>query len=263
MDAEDVVQEAFLRWQRTSEVRSPRAYLSAIITRLCIDQLRSARTQREQYVGPWLPEPLPTEPAPDTAAIGESLSMAFLVLLESLNPTERAVFLLREVFDYDYAEISQLLDKSEANCRQIARRARQSIAARRPRFERSPELEERLTRQFVETCTSGDMEGLLALLSDDITVWSDGGGRVAAARHPIHGPERVARFFMGLVGKAPSSFTVRQAWINGGPGIVGYVDGRPLNVLTFDVADGRIQAVRIVLNPDKLGAVPPLPEGRS
>jgi RNA polymerase sigma-70 factor (ECF subfamily) len=263
MDAEDVVQEAFLRWQRTSEVRSPRAYLSAIITRLCIDQLRSARTRREQYVGPWLPEPLPTEPAPDTAAIDESLSMAFLVLLESLNPTERAVFLLREVFDYDYAEISHLLDKSEANCRQIARRARQSIAARRPRFERSPEQEERLTRRFVETCTSGDMEGLLALLSDDITVWSDGGGRVAAARHPIHGPERVARFFMGLVGKAPPSFTVRQTWINGAPGIVGYVDGRPLNVLTFDVADGRIQAVRIVLNPDKLGAVPPLPEGRS
>ena len=263
MDAEDVVQEAFLRWQRTSEVRSPRAYLSAIITRLCIDQLRSARTRREQYVGPWLPEPLPTEPAPDTTAIDESLSMAFLVLLESLNPTERAVFLLREVFDYDYAEISHLLDKSEANCRQIARRARQSIAARRPRFERSPEQEERLTRLFVETCTSGDMEGLLALLSDDITVWSDGGGRVAAARHPIHGPERVARFFMGLVGKAPPSFTVRQTWINGAPGIVGYVEGRPLNVLTFDVADGRIQAVRIVLNPDKLGAVPPLPEGRS
>ena len=138
MDAEDVVQEAFLRWQRAprAEVRSPKAYLSAVVTRLCIDQLRSARKRREEYVGPWLPEPLPTEP--DTAAIDESLSMAFLVLLESLNPTERAVFLLREVFDYDYEEISRLVGKSEANCRQIARRARDSIAARRPRFESSP-----------------------------------------------------------------------------------------------------------------------------
>jgi RNA polymerase sigma factor (sigma-70 family) len=144
MDAEDVVQEAYLRWQWASatEVRSPKAYLSSVVTRLCIDQSRSARTQREKYVGPWLPELLPTEPAPDAPAIDETLSMAFLVLLESLNPTERAVFLLREVFDYDYHEISHLVGKSEAECRQIARRARQSVAARRPRFERSPEQEE-------------------------------------------------------------------------------------------------------------------------
>jgi RNA polymerase sigma-70 factor, ECF subfamily len=144
MDAEDVVQEAYLRWQWASatEVRSPKAYLSSVVTRLCIDQLRSARTQREKYVGPWLPEPLPTGPAPDAVVIDETLSMAFLVLLESLNPTERAVFLLREVFDYDYHEISHLVGRSEAECRQIARRARQSVAARRPRFERSPEQEE-------------------------------------------------------------------------------------------------------------------------
>jgi len=258
MDAEDVVQEAYLRWQRALEVRSSRAYLSAVVTRLCIDQLRSARTRREQYMGPWLPEPLPTESAPDAVAVDESLSMAFLVLLESLNPIERAVFLLREVFDYDYAEISHLVDKSEANCRQIARRARQSVTARRPRFERSPEQEERLVERFVEACTGGDMEGLVSLLSDDITVWSDGGGRVAAARHPIHGPERVARFFLGLVGKAPPTFVIRRTGINGGPGIVGYVGGRPLNVLTFDVAEGRIRAIRIVLNPEKLRAVPPL-----
>ena len=148
MDAEDVVQEAFLRWQRAprTEVRSPKAYLSAVVTRLCIDQLRSAKARREEYVGPWLPEPLPTEP--DTAAIDESLSMAFLVLLESLNPTERAVFVLREVFDYDYEEISRIVGKSEDNCRQIAHRARQSVAARRPRFESSPEQEERLMATF-------------------------------------------------------------------------------------------------------------------
>ena len=151
-----------------------------------------------------------------------------------------------------------MVDKSEANCRQIARRARQSVAARRPRFERSPEQEERLVRRFVETCEGGDMEDLVSLLSDDITVWSDGGGKVTAARHPIHGSEKVARFFMGLVGKAPPTFVARLARINGGPGIIGYVDGRPLNVLTFDVADGRIRTIRIVLNPEKLGAVPPL-----
>jgi RNA polymerase sigma-70 factor (ECF subfamily) len=267
MDAEDVVQEAFVRWQRVSEeekVRSPRAYLSAVVTRLCIDQLCSARTRREEYVGPWLPEPLPTESASDAVAIDESLSMAFLVLLESLNPTERAVFLLREVFDYDYDEISRLVGKSEANCRQIARRARPSVAARRPRFEHSPEQEERLTRRFVEACASGDMEGLLELLSDDITVWSDGGGKVAAARHPIYGPDRVARFFLGLASKAPPAFAIRQSRINGQPGLIGYVDGRPLNVLAFDVADGRIQTIRVVVNPEKLRAVPSLPdeEGR-
>jgi hypothetical protein len=148
--------------------------------------------------------------------------------------------------------------KSEDNCRQIARRARQSGAARRPYFERSPEQEERLTRQFVEACAGGDTEGLLELLSDDITVWSDGGGKVAAARHPIHGPDRVAGFFLGLLGKAPPSFAVRQTWINGQAGIIGHLDGCPLNALTFDVADGRIQAIRFVVNPKKLRALPPL-----
>src|SRR5215208_5389379 len=164
-DAEDVMQESYLRWRRASEreVRSPKAYLSTVVTRLCLDHLRSARARRVRYVGPWLPEPLVTEPSPDASevtALDESLSMAFLVLLESLTPTERAVFLLREVFDYDYGEISRLVGKSEANCRQIARRARQSVAARRPRFERSAEQEEHLVERFLEACASGDMEGL-------------------------------------------------------------------------------------------------------
>jgi RNA polymerase sigma-70 factor, ECF subfamily len=273
MDAEDVVQEAYLRWQRTpgTEVRSPRAYLSSVVTRLCIDQLRSARAQREQYVGPWLPEPLLTEEPPlevgDATVLDESLSMAFLVLLENLNPTERAVFLLREVFDYDYDydEISHLVGKSEANCRQIARRARQSVAARRPRFERSPEQEERLIGRFVEACTSGDMEGLLGVLSDDITVWSDGGGKARAALNPIYGSDRVARFLLGILREVPPDFVVRQVQINGQPGIVGYTGGRPMGVLTLDIWDGRIRAIRIVVNPEKLGAIPPLEEaeGRS
>ncbi len=261
-DAEDIVQEAYLRWREVSEeeVRSPKSYLSAIVTRLSIDRLRSARVQREEYVGPWLPEPLVSEGTEEVAysiELDESLSMAFLVLLESLNPVERAVFLLREVFDYDYEEISRIVGKSEANCRQIARRARQSVAARRPRFERSPTQEVRLTKRFVEACMSGDMEGLVGLLSEDITLWSDGGGRVAAAPYPIHGPESVARFLLGVLRTVPPGFTARPVRINGGPGVVGYVDGHPTGVVALDVADGRLRGVRIVVNPEKLRAVPP------
>ena len=262
-EAEDVVQEAYLRWREVpeTEVRSPRSYLSAVVTRLSINRLRSARAQREQYVGPWLPEPLlwdrAEEIATGSAGLDESLSIAFLVLLESLNPVERAVFLLREVFDYDYEEISRIVNKSEANCRQIAHRARQSVAARRPRFEHSREQEERLIRQFLEACTSGDMEGLLGLLSEDVTLWSDGGGKVAAAPYPIHGPERVARFLLGVLRTVPPGFYARPAWVNGGSGAVGYVNGHPTGVVALDYAGGRLRGVHIVVNPDKLRAIPP------
>lgn len=264
VEAEDVVQEAYLRWRDVTEeeVRSPRSYLSAVVTRLSINRLRSARARREEYVGPWLPEPLlsdRTEGFPDSARLDDSLSMAFLVLLESLNPVERAVFLLREVFDYGYEEISGIVGKSEANCRQIARRARSAVASRRPRFEHSPEQEERLTRQFVETCMSGDMEELVGLLSDDVTLWSDGGGKVAAATYPIHGPERVARFLIGVLRTVPPGFHVHLTRINGGPGVIGYVEGRPTSVVALDVADGRLISVRIVVNPEKLQAIPPAP----
>lgn len=263
-DAEDVVQEAYLRWREVpeTEVRSPKSYLSAVATRLAIDRLRSARAWREEYIGPWLPEPLVSdrsEELADPAELDESLSMAYLVLLESLNPVERAVFLLREVFDYDYEEISSIVGKGEGNCRQIARRARQAVAARRPRFEHSPEQERRLTEQFVEACVSGDMEGLVGLLSEDVTLWSDGGGKVAAAPYPIHGPERVARFLLGVLRTVPPGFFARLARINGGPGIVGYVEGRPTSVVALEVADGRFIGVRIVVNPEKLQAIPPSP----
>ena len=262
-DAEDVVQEAYLRWQQApeAEVRSPRSYLSTVVTRLSIDRLRSARARREEYVGPWLPEPLVSERAEEVAVLdelSESLSTAFLVVLESLNPVERAVFLLREVFDYDYEEISRILGKSEDNCRQIAHRARQSVAARRPRFERSPEQEERLSRQFLEACMSGDMEGLISLLSEDVTLWSDGGGKVAAAPYPIYGPERVARFLLGVLRTVPPGFSARPAQVNGAPGVVGYVDGSPTGVVALDVVDGRLHGVRIVVNPDKLRGIPPI-----
>ena len=259
-EAEDVVQEAYLRWREVpeGEVRSPKSYLSAVVTRLSIDRLRSAR--REEYIGPWLPEPLISDRAEELAAhdeLDESLSMAFLVLLESLNPVERAVFLLREVFGYDYEEISSIVRKSEANCRQIARRARQSVAARRPRFERSLEKEKMLTERFVEACMSGDMEGLLELLSEDVTLWSDGGGKVAAAPYPIHGPEKVARFLVGVLRTVPPGFFVHPARVNGGSGAIGYVDDHPTGVVALDVAEGRIRRVRIVVNPDKLRTVPP------
>ncbi len=262
MDAEDVVQEAFLRWQRTprGEVRSPKAYLSAVVTRLCIDHLRSARARREEYVGPWLPEPLLADRAAgEPAVVDEALSMAFLVLLESLTPVERAVFLLREIFDYEYAEVSRLVGKSEANCRQIARRARESVAARRPRFESSPEQEESLTQSFLEACLGGDMERLLALLAEDVTLYSDGGGKTRAALNPIRGADKVARFLAGILGKVPPGFVARRTRVNGRPGLVGYFgDGSPQSVATLEVADGNIRAIRLVVNPEKLGSVPPL-----
>ncbi|MGB3634043.1 MAG: RNA polymerase sigma-70 factor, partial [Rubrobacteraceae bacterium] len=263
VDAEDMVQEAFVRWQQASgtEVRSPKAYLSAVVTRLCIDHLRSAKVRREEYVGPWLPEPLLTDGSNDVAEaidLDESLSMAFLVLLESLNPTERAVFLLREVFAYDYEEISRIVEKSEANCRQISRRARESVAARRPRFEASVGQEERLLGSFIEACSNGDMEGLLALLSEDVILWSDGGGKTHAALNPIYGPEKVSRFLLGILGKTPPGFATRIASINGHPGVIGYADSKPMSAVALEEAEGRIQGIRIVVNPDKLQTIPPL-----
>lgn len=266
-DAEDVVQEVYLRWRGASEVeevRSPRAYLSTVVTRLSIDRLRSARAKREEYVGPWLPEPLVAESDAEGATpsgaveIEESLSMAFLVLLESLSPTERAVFLLREVFGYGYGEIARIVGKGETNTRQIAHRARSAVEARRPRFDPSPEQGRRLTERFLAAARDGDLEGLLELLADEVTVWSDGGGRATAARNPIHGKERVARFFVGLAGKAAPGLVVRTVHVNGALGVVVYAEGYPAMVLSLDVEDERIRAVRVVLNPDKLGAVPPL-----
>ncbi len=257
MDAEDMVQETFLRWQQVPEqdVHSPKAFLSSIITRLCIDRLRSARVQREQYVGMWLPEPLVTQQVDDPAKmveLADSLSTAFLLLLETLSPTERAVFLLREIFDYDYDEIGQIVHKSPVNCRQIVRRARQTLAAKRPRFSPSPQQQEQLVTQFLHACTKGNMQGLLSLLAEDITVYSDGGGKVQAARTPIHGPALVIRFLLGISSKQTPNYSVRVTNINGQTGILRYRDGLPQSAITFDIADERIQAIYIVVNPDKL-----------
>jgi RNA polymerase sigma-70 factor (ECF subfamily) len=264
-DAEDLVQEAFLRWQQTdpAEVRSPRAYLSAVLTRLCINHLKSARTRREEYVGPWLPEPLLTGQALDPGGdvrLAESLSMAFLVLLESLSPVERTVFLLREVFDYDYAEIAYILGKSEANCRQMLRRAREQVAARRPRFDPSPVQRERLAEQFLKTSVEGDLPGLLALLAEDVALWADGGGKTAAALRPIHGADRVVRFIIGALRKfVPADRVSRRIEINGQPGIISYVGRWPISAVILDPVGGRIQTIYIVSNPEKLARLPSPP----
>lgn len=268
VEAEDILQEAFIRWQQTTNIEegSSRAYLSTIVTRLCIDHLKSARARREEYVGPWLPEPLLTETSPDPAdmtTLNESLSMAFLIMLESLSPVERAVFVLREVFDYDYAEISHVVGKSESNCRQIARRARRAAAARRPRFESSSEERKRITERFVEACASGELSGLLSLLEEDVVLYADGGGEVSAARNPIFGADRVARYLLGLLRKRShdpeTTYTVRREQINGQPGLVAYAGRQPASVLTLEAAGGNIRTIHIVLNPDKLRSLPPLP----
>lgn len=264
MDAEDLVQETFLRWQEAADadVRSPRAYLTTIITRLCINHLRSARVQRETYVGPWLPEPLVTEHAVDPSGsveLAESLSMAFLVLLERLSPTERAVFLLHEVFDFDHAEIARIVEKSEANCRQLLARAKQHVGVQRTRFAASPEQAERLTERFTQAASAGDLNGLLEMLAEDITLVPDGGGKAPGAiRNPLHGADAVARFVVGFVQRfIPRDRILRRADINGQPGFISYVSGKAVAALVFDIVDDRIHTIYAMGNPDKLLALPP------
>jgi RNA polymerase sigma-70 factor (ECF subfamily) len=254
-DAEDIVQDAFLRWREAArdDVESPRAFLTTIVTRLCIDHLRSARVRREEYVGPWLPEPVLVAEAPEEPVeMAESLSMAFLVLLESLTPAERAALLLREVFDYEYAEVAKILGKTEANCRQLVRRARERVAEGRPRFDASIEAREALTHRFLAACATGDLEGLLGLLSSEVTLYSDGGGKVRAALNPIRGADRVARFLVGIARKAPEGISVRPAIVNGEAGFVATVDGATHSVWTFRFGASSIDAIYVVNNPDKL-----------
>jgi RNA polymerase sigma-70 factor (ECF subfamily) len=265
MDAEDCVQEAFLRWYQardnseTEAVRNPQAYLSMIVTRLCIDQLRSARAQREHYVGVWLPEPLVTtdeNSVTSSVELSEALSVAFLHLLEQLSPVERAVFLLRQIFDYEYAEIAAIVQKSEANCRQIVRRARQHLSTYRPLYHPSREQQDTILHEFIRACTNGDMDGLLALLADDIVSYSDSGGKVPSARNPISGSDKVARLLLGITAKASDHFSIRLGNVNGQPGIVYYVDSMLFGVITLDIIDGRIREIDIIANPDKLQHIP-------
>jgi RNA polymerase sigma-70 factor (ECF subfamily) len=262
-EAEDVVQEAFLRFHREAgkgtAIESPKAYLSTITTRLSIDQLRSARVRRERYFGTWLPEPVLTEDEPDVAPHAEtadSLSMAFLVLLESLSPVERAVFLLREVFDYEYEEIAGVVGKSEDNCRQIAVRARRQVEAKKPRFEASRARREELARRFFEAITNEDESTLVELLAADVVVYADGGGVARAFPQPVHGSDRAVRLLVSTSRRGLKELGVtgyRTTSINGQPGalILG-PDGVTVAVVTLDIADDRIQTVRAIANPEKL-----------
>ncbi len=204
-DAEDMVQEAFVRTQQSGELlRQPRSYLATAVTRLCMEHLRKAYVRRESYVGPWLPEPLVESVEPEAerrTEQAESLSLAFLRILENLTPTERAVFLLREVFDYSYDEVASIVEKTPASCRQLAKRARDHIQENRPRYTASEEKKQHLMGQFFLCCTEGDMEGFLTVLSEDAILYSDGGGKVHAARRPIYGADKIARFFLGILKK--------------------------------------------------------------
>jgi RNA polymerase sigma-70 factor, ECF subfamily len=264
-DAEDMLQETFIRWQQApdAEIRSPRAFLVTIISRLCINHLQSARVQREEYVGQWLPEPIITGPGSDPLEIirvDESLSMAFLVMLERLTPVERAVFLLREVFEYEYSEIAAVLGQSEANCRQILSRAKQHVSAIRPRFKTSLREKSDLLERFLKATSSGDMEGLVALLSNDVVLHSDGGGKAIAVPNLIQGADNVARgIFGGLRKVLPKNLVRRVMEINGEHGLVSYLDGKPHSVLTLGAGEGRIHAIYILTNPEKLAHLPGLP----
>jgi RNA polymerase sigma-70 factor, ECF subfamily len=256
-DAEDMVQETFLRWQQTANetVRSAKTYLSTIVTRLCIDHLRSARVQREQYVGTWLPEPMLTQQShhpTDLMELAESLSIAFLAVLERLSPIERAVFLLRDVFDYDYDEIGEMVGKSSTNCRQISKRAKQHLADQKPRFSVSRPQQEEITTRFLDASTKGDLQDLLLLLAKDVMFCSDGGGKVVAVIKPIYGAQKVARMLLAIRQKWLSDAFSRLIEINGEPGIIQYFDSNIHCVMTFEIVDGSIQSIYSVRNPEKL-----------
>jgi RNA polymerase sigma-70 factor (ECF subfamily) len=260
-EAEDVVQEAFVRLHQALsagvEVESPAAYLTTITTRLAIDELRSARVRRERYVGSWLPEPVLTDAIEDVADEVErtdSLSLAFLVVLETLSPVERAVFLLHDVFGYPHEEIAVIVEKTVENTRQIAARARKHVEARRPRFDPSPEHRDELAQRFFAAIGSGDMDGLVSMLSADAVMVGDGGGKGPAIAEPVVGRDRVARFLAGI-GHQAQRFGVRwrSAHVNGQPGAVATdPDGRIASVISVDVEDGLVAAVHSVVNPDKL-----------
>lgn len=256
MDAEDVVQEAWLRYEDVDEeeIESPKAYLSTIVTRLSINRLNSARMQRESYIGPWLPEPVLTDATPASRVDRyEAISMALLALLERLTAAERAVFLLREVFDYEYEEIASILEKSEAACRKLFSRARQHVMTNRPRFESSPVAHEQLVRKFLRATEAGDMQGLKALLAEDVVVWTDGGGQVIAARRPIRGRDEAARFILKSRRFAPAPFVSEIATVNGEAAIILRTQsGRAFLVVSIQSAGDRIQAFHIVGNPHKL-----------
>ncbi|MGW0468608.1 RNA polymerase sigma factor SigJ [Streptomyces sp. NPDC003027] len=262
-DAEDVVQEAWLRWSAAdrSDVREPRAYLVRVTTRLALDRLRQVRARRESYVGPWLPEPVVTDfgPAvPDTAEramLADSVSLAVLVVLESLSPLERAVFVLREAFGFPFAEIATALDRSEAAVRQLAARARRHVDERRPRYDVDPAERRDLTERFLAAAAGGDLEQLLALLAPDVRLVGDSGGKSKAPLRIIESADKVGRFLSAVAQGADQLYAFRFVEVNGAPALLSLADGTPDALFQIEVRDGRVQCVYIVRNPDKLRAL--------
>ncbi len=266
MDAEDMVQETFVRYQaaKPQDIHSLKAYLTTILTRLCIDQLESARRKREVYVGPWLPEPILTattagveEGNPEKRVeMEESISLAFLVLLEKLQPFERAVFLLREVFDYEFGEIAAMLGKSEAACRKSFSRAKPHLREHRPRFPVSQQVQQQLLQSYIRAAETGEMTALMNLLADDVVLWTDGGGKiVTAAYHPINGKDAVARFTIGTKRFWPPEYRIQISEVNSQPAMLLYSGDQLFLVLTADIEADQIQTIRVMANPEKLAGI--------
>ena len=264
-DAEDAVQDAWLRWSAAPRagVTQPRAYLTQTITHIALNRLRSARARREAYVGSWLPEPLLTATGPDAAdraELAESVSLAMLVVLESLTPEERAVFVLHEVFGFGHAEIAAAIGRSDTSVRQLMHRAREHVQARRPRFDVDAGQQREVTQRFLAAAAGGDIDQLMMVLAPDVTLTSDGGGKAKAPLRPVTGAAKVARFLAAIsaqpyMGMDISDMTVEVAEINGGPGALITVDGRPITAMTTVIAGGRITAIQLVANPDKLRGI--------
>jgi RNA polymerase sigma-70 factor (ECF subfamily) len=266
-EAEDVVQEAWLRWDRTDSaaIADVRAFLVRMTTRLAIDRLRRLKARRETYIGPWLPEPVLVErDVAEVIELAESVSLALLVVLETLSPLERAVFVLREAFGHSHAEIGEIIGRNEATVRQLARRARDHVQEGRARFDADQATRQRVTEQFLAACNNGDLNALMTVLAPGVTLYADSGGRVRAPRRPIQGVDKVARFFLSIwpisysdwigVAEGPD-LEIRLARVNDGPGLVATADGKPVGAIVLEIADGVIQTIDLIANPDKLAGL--------
>ncbi|MET8797635.1 RNA polymerase sigma-70 factor [Nocardia sp. NPDC004568] len=258
-DAEDILQDAWLKWHAVDRdtVTHPKAYLVRTVTNLSLNRLTRASATRETYLGPWLPEPVLTAPtAAEESEMADTISTAMLVVMETLSPVERAVFVLHEVFGHSHAEIAGYLDKPEATVRQIAHRARNHVRSRRPRHDCDSGRRRQLTRQFLDAAHGGDVNALMELLAPDVTLWNDGGGKVTAARRPLYGPDHVARWLLGVMAKPGSAGTrLEPATINGELGLLVVLGDHPVGAMTYDLLDGRIHHLRFQVNPDKLGGL--------
>lgn len=257
--AEDAVQETFLRWQNQDidKINSHQSYLATIVNRICLDEIKSARNQREQYIGPDLPEPILMdhgETPEEEVELADSLSMALLVVLDQLTPVHRAVFILREIFDYDYDAISDIVQKSESHCRKIAQRARDQIQDKKPQFQKNHDEQQQLIGAFLEAVKGGNLSEMESMLAEEAILYSDGGGKVTAARKPVAGASKIAKFLVGIQKQVPPEvhWSIERKQVNGEPGMIIRMDGELYNVWSFHIEDGKIQSIYTVLNPDKL-----------